>query len=450
VFFYPLWHTFAHLAISGTAMDTDYTLLLDHFANLAIALALGLLVGSERGWHGRSQSDGSRVAGIRTFSLIALLGGLMAAIGSGGPALQSWLLCALAFIPLALLLIASYVTRTRQGNYFSITTEVAAMATYWLGVLPGFDLALPAAASAVIVALLLHLKDRLHGWLLILDARELLGTLQFLLVSVVFLPLLPNQGFGPWQALNPFQIWWMVVLISGLSLAGYFATRIAGSRKGILATSLAGGLASSTAVTLSLSRLHSEVKNTPVVAAGILLACGTMFVRILVVAAVINASILPSLALPMAVGALTLLGCAWSLWRSARGETPDTPPAIHNPFQLVTALQFGGLLALVMLAADALQHWFGSTGLYALSVFTGIADVDTIVLSLSPRAGDSLLMSLVVVCIALAAATNTLMKGVYSRLAGGPQLGWTVLRPTALAALLVVASAGLSLWLGHG
>src|SRR5690606_21483421 len=286
-------------------MDTDYTLLLDHFANLAIALALGLLVGSERGWHGRSQSDGSRVAGIRTFSLIALLGGLMAAIGSGGPALQSWLLCALAFIPLALLLIAGYVTRTRQGNYFSITTEVAAMATYWLGVLPGFDLALPAAASAVIVALLLHLKDRLHGWLLILDARELLGTLQFLLVSVVFLPLLPNQGFGPWQALNPFQIWWMVVLISGLSLAGYFATRIAGSRKGILATSLAGGLASSTAVTLSLSRLHSEVKNTPVVAAGILLACGTMFVRILVVAAVINASILPSLALPMAVGALT-------------------------------------------------------------------------------------------------------------------------------------------------
>lgn len=421
-------------------MITPDPLLVTHFINIGIALAIGLLVGSERGWQGRGRSEGTRVAGIRTFSLIALTGGVIAAATDPLPDFQRWLVCALAFFPVAMILGIGYFQSSRQDGNLSITTEVAAMLIFWLGALPGFGLALPAAASAVVLSLLLHLKDRLHQWLRVLDETELLGTLQFLLVSVVLLPLLPNRDFGPWQSFNPYELWWMVVLISGLSLVGYFAMRLAGSRKGIMATSLTGGLVSSTAVTMSLSRLHREVQGTEIIAAGILLACSTMFARILIVAAVLNKALITSLLLPLGAGLAILLVSAWLLWR--RGESSgESNPQVRNPFQLIPALQFASFLAVVMLAAEALQEGFGHTGLYVLSVFTGIADVDAIVLSLSPKGGDSLAAEVVVLCISLAAGTNTLMKGLYCRFIGGPELGWKVLKPAGASALLVLLAA---------
>ena len=422
-------------------MDTEYNLLLAHFTHIGIAIALGLLVGSERGWHERGLAEGSRVAGIRTFTLVALIGAVVAAGASGLPLFQRWLMSALVFLPVALLLAVGFFQSSRHDGKVSITGEVAAMLTYWLGVLPAFDLALPAAASAVVGALLLHLKETLHRLLTTLDHSELLGTLQFLLASVVLLPLLPNQGFGPWDALNPYQLWWMVVLISGLSLVGYFAMRVTGPRTGVLATSLSGGLVSSTAVTLSLSRLHRDLRDTPTVAAGILLACATMFVRVLVVIAALRIDLLAALAIPAGAGLSILLLGAWRQWRQGSGEVAGAGPQVRNPFQLVPALQFAGLLGVVMFAAEALGHWAGQAGLYALSLFTGLADVDAIVLSLAPKAGAELGPGVVVLCIAIAAATNTVMKGVYCRIIAGPILGWRVLAPTVVSALTVVLAA---------
>ena len=426
-------------------MTLDYSELLSHVTNLAIALALGFLIGSERGWRGRTISEGGRAAGIRTFSILGLFGGLVGAGTSGLGGFHAWLLCALVFAPVALLLIVAYWRTSRNENDLGITTEVAAMLTYWLGVLPAMGLALPAAASAVVLALLLHIKELLHHWLQVLDRTELLGTLQFLLVSVVLLPLLPNEGFGPWQAINPYQLWWMVVLISGLSLIGYFASRVAGTRNGILATSLTGGLVSSTAVTLSLSRMYRELGQRALISAGILLACATMFGRVLVVVAVIHLPLVPLLLLPMLAGIATLLLAAYWLWRQAPSTEAERVPTVQNPFELLPALQFGFLLALVMLAAEGLSTWFGDTGLYLLSVFSGLADVDAIVLSLSPKAGESITNQVVVMCIALAAATNTLMKGIYCRIIGGADLGWRVLKPVLLSSILVMASAGVIL-----
>ncbi|MEA3301372.1 MAG: MgtC/SapB family protein [Pseudomonadota bacterium] len=422
-------------------MDTEYSLLLAHFTHIGIAIALGLLVGSERGWHERGLAEGSRVAGIRTFTLVALLGAVVAAGASGLPLFQRWLVSALVFLPVALLLVVGFLQSSRHDGNVSITGEIAAMLTYWLGVLPAFDLALPAAASAVIVALLLHLKETLHRLLTTLDHSELLGTLQFLLASLVLLPLLPNQGFGPWGALNPYQLWWMVVLISGLSLVGYFAMRLAGPRTGVLATSLTGGLVSSTAVTLSLSRLHGDLKDTPTVAAGILLACATMFARIMVVIAALRLDLLPALAIPAGAGLAILLLAAWRQWRRGSGPVAGAGPQVRNPFQLVPALQFAALLGVVMFAAEALGHWLGQAGLYALSLFTGLADVDAIVLSLAPKAGTELGPGVVVLCVAIAAATNTVMKGVYCRIIAGPALGWRVLVPAVASALTVVLAA---------
>ncbi len=419
-------------------METaGYTQMLGPFASLAMALGIGLLVGSERGWHHRRHAEGARVAGIRTFSLLALLGGVVAVAGRALLPEYAALVCALVFIPVGLLLTAGYVQESRRDDDVSITTAVAAMATYWLGVMPAFDLALPAAASAVLLALLLHLKDSLHRWLRVLARQELTGTLQFLVVSVVMLPLLPDRGFGPWNALNPWQLWWMVVLVSGLSLAGYFTMRLTDPKHGILLTSFAGGFASSTAVAFSLSRLSRQVSQTRTLSAGILVACSTMFARVLVVVFVLKPALLLPALLPLGGGMLALLGAAlWLLRHRERGETK--PPTVRNPFQLLPALQFGALLAVVMLAVEALLDWYGEKGLYLLSTVTGLADVDPIVLSLAPRAGDPLSTELVLLCICLATASNTLAKGVYCRMLGGAELGNTVLLPAAAAAALVM------------
>lgn len=419
-------------------MDADHTLLLQHFSNLAIALALGLLIGSERGWHERERSKGRRVAGVRTFSLLALLGGAIASAVTDLPEYQRWLICALVFLPVSAMLIAGYCWSVLKDDDVGLTTEVAAMLTFWLGVLPAFGYALPAAATAVVVALLLHLKSQIHRVLAAMNQQELVGTLQFLLVSLVVLPLLPDENFGPWGALNPYHLWWMVVLISGLSLIGYFANRLFGQRKGILITALAGGLASSTALTLSLSRMQKDINNAPMLACGILLACAAMFLRVLVVVLVLKRELLPGLLPALLLACACLLVPAWWYWRHSK-KAPATSQefTVKNPFQLIPALQFGLLLALVMVGSEALQEWLGNAGLYLLSLVTGITDVDAIVLSLGPRAGDSLPLQLVVLCIALAAGSNTFMKAVYCRWIGGAELGWKVMLP-ALAAIAVL------------
>lgn len=425
----------------------DYSQLLSQFSSLGIALGIGLLVGSERGWHHRGHSEGGRVAGIRTFTLLSLLGAVVAVVSMALVPRQAALICALVFIPLGLLLSAGYVQESHRDGDVSITTAVAAMATYWLGTMPAFDLALPAAASAVLLALLLHLKESLHRWVEVLDRQELTGTLQFLVVSVVVLPLLPDQGFGPWGALNPWRLWWMVVLISGLSLLGYFAMRLVGPRRGIMVTSLAGGLASSTAVTISLSRLRRHHDQTRTLSAGILVACSTMFSRVLVVVFVLKRDLLWPVLLPLGGGMLMLLGVAlWQLRHPEQGEVRQ--PTVSNPFQLLPALQFGALLAVVMLAVEGLLDWFGERGLYLLSIVTGVADVDPMVLSLAPKSGAELSTGLVLMCICLAAATNTVMKGVYCRILGGAELGNRVLWPTIACAALVVGLAAAVTMLG--
>lgn len=420
---------------------------LSFFSGLAISLAIGLLIGSERGWHSRAQEEGTRVAGIRTFTLISVLGGVTAFVAERIVPEWSLLICALVFIPLTLLLIAGYVQTSRSQSTLSITTEVAAMLTFWLGALPAYGFGLAAMATAVILALLLHMKHQLHHWLLILDEQELLGTLQFLIVSVVLLPLLPNRGFGPWQAINPYHLWWMVVLISGLSLLGYFAMRLAGARRGILATSLAGGLVSSTSVTLTLSKLHRDVPDSGGITAGILLAWATMFARIVIVVAALRPSLVPGILVPMALAFFGLLALALWHFRAAAGESGAQNPAIRNPFQLIPALQFAALLGAVMLAGHALEYWLGDAGLYLLSVVAGFADVDAIVLSLAPQAGVELNELVVVTCITLAAASNTVVKGIYCRVIAGPVPGKTVLLSALLTAGLVLLYPA-AMWVG--
>lgn len=407
-------------------MDTDFQWAL----RLAVALAIGLLVGLERGWKRREAEEGARELGLRTLGLIGLVGGLSGLLANEVGGLQIGLL----FVGTAILLAGGYVVAVRARGDLGLTTEVAALATFLLAVLAGMGHLEIAAAGGVVMVLLLSYKDQLHGWLRALNRPELQAAFKLLLISVVLLPVLPNRGYGPWDALNPYVIWWMVVLIAAISFVGYFAIRIVGARGGTVFTALFGGLASSTATTLNLARLARRGNaGERLLAGGILLACGTMFPRMLLVASLIHPPLLPVLALPAAIMALAAYAPAIRLLRSAGSSVSGADLLPRNPLELGPALLFGALLAAVMLLGKALTTWFGDAGIYALAAASGVADVDAITLSLARMGGDDVALDTALLGIVIAASVNSLVKGGMALSIGGKRLGWLVLAPLGAA-----------------
>ena len=411
---------------------------MDWAYRLAVALAIGLLIGVERGWKGREAEEGEREIGLRTLALLGLVGGLAGLLGAefGG------LLIGLIFIGLALLLGLVYRVKANERGDIGLTTEIAALATFLLAALSGLGHMAIASAGAVLMVGLLGYKGQLHGWLRALKRTELTAGFKLLLISVVLLPLLPNRGFGPWQALNPYTIWWMVVLIAAISFVGYFAIRIAGARAGTLFTAIFGGLASSTATTLNLARLAGSKRGgKALLAGGILLACGTMFPRMVLVATIVHAPLFLPLLWPALTMALLTYGAALWLLRKSRhaDDVDDLLPG--NPLELTSALTFGALLALVMLLGKALVEWVGDAGVYALAAASGVADVDAITLSLSTMSGEELAERTVALAIVIAASVNSLAKAVLAGFVGGRELGFKVGLPLGVAVaagLLVV------------
>ena len=381
---------------------------MDPLIDLGIALALGLMIGSERGWQERRAEEGSRVAGIRTFGLIGLLGGLWALLAEDiGETLLGF-----AFLALTAVLIIAYRQGRQEDHDVGITTLIAALITFALGALAVRGYATLAAAGAVATTALLSLKPTLHRWLSRLEAEEFYAALKLLLISVVVLPVLPNQGYGPWGVLNPYHIWWMVVLIAGLSFAGYIAMKAVGTERGILLTGLLGGLASSTATTLTFARLARRIQLGHVLAAGTLVASATMFPRVLVEVAVINPQLLPALAPPLTLMTLTTVAYGLWLWHRHRTQPHTGKLPLHNPLELTSALQFGLLLSVILVLAEALRAWLGDAGIYLLAFVSGIGDVDAITLSMARMSTQDLPARVAEHAILIATLTNTLMKGV--------------------------------------
>jgi uncharacterized membrane protein (DUF4010 family) len=403
---------------------------------LGLALAQGLLIGLERGWQAREAPEGTRIAGIRTFGLIGLLGGLTGLLGrSLGPTTPAF-----GLLGLAVILAVAHRLAYRKSADAGITGLIAALVTYALGLLAASGAYYLSAASAVVATLLLGFKPTLHHWIHELEERTFYAALRLLLISVVVLPILPNQGFGPWQALNPYALWWMVVLIAGLSFAGFIAMRFAGPRRGTLYTGLFGGLVSSTAVTLNLSRLsRSTPEQASLYATGILVACGTMFPRTLIIASAVNHQLGIRLALPLGVMTVaTYLGAAL-LWRRTPAATPH-PPELQNPLELRQALRFAALLAVILLLAEAIKRTLGDAGLYLLAAVSGVTDVDPINLSVARMTQGDLALSVAAIAIVIAAISNTLTKGVLAAAVGHRRLGLRVLGVLFASAALGVLS----------
>ncbi|MCA1750645.1 MAG: MgtC/SapB family protein [Cryomorphaceae bacterium] len=384
-------------------MEPELNIVLD----LLVPLAIGLVIGAERGWSQREVPEGSRVAGLRTFGLAGLFGGISALVAQS---LTVWFLPA-AFLGLSMVVIVSHYLEFKTNKDLGVTSEMALLLTFVLGAWSVFDQKIAAVSAAVVVTALLGLKPILHKWLRYLKVEEIYAGIKFLIISVVLLPLLPNEGYGPYGALNPYWIWWMVVLISGLSLFGYIAMKSVGRRAGTFITGIVGAMASSTAVTLSLAKLAVKSTRKGVFTTAVLMACVVMFARVLIEVSVVNPALLSALWTPVAgMVAVMVVGGVW-IYKSAEPPEADEKIEVGNPLQLGVALKFGLLLAAILLLSEFLSDRFGDQGIIVLAIVSGLADVDAVTLSLSEMAKDRVDEGLASFGIVLASVSNTLVKG---------------------------------------
>lgn len=385
------------------------------YQRLALALGVGLIVGLERGWHARDTEAGSNAAGVRTFGLMGLLGGLA---GLAGLLVDDLLTLAISAGFFAFV-IAAYVVGLRPVGARvpdkGMTTEVAALITYLLGLFAvRGDMTLTAVCAVVLVALL-NLKEPLHNALNRLKAFELEAAIKLLLISVVVLPFLPNEGYGPGGIWNPFEFWWMVVLISALSFGGYFAIRIAGAKRGPLVMGALGGLASSTALTVSASRLVSKVPQAASAFAGaVALSAAMSFGRTLLLASALYPPVIVKLGVPLGLAALVSVVAVLIGQRAGRApdESEDLVAEMGSPDDFGTALQFGLLLVLVTTLSYFANEWLGRDGLYTVAALSGLVDVDAVTLSMSRLAETpgGPLMPVVAMAILISVVVNTGVK----------------------------------------
>lgn len=344
------------------------------FRQLGIALGLGLLVGLQR------ERTNARLAGFRTFPLFTLFGALCALLAE---ALGGWILAAGLAGFTGLLIIGNLPSARREEEDPGLTSEAALLVMFATGALLVLDKTALAVAVAGTVAVLLHLKPEMHRFAKRLGERDFKAIMQFVLISLVILPVLPNQFYGPYGVLNPFKIWLMVVLIVGISLGGYIIYKVVGSRAGTLASGILGGLISSTATTVSCARRSKQAPGSAALATFVIIAASTIvFVRVLALIGATAPGFLPKAGPPIAamLGLMGLLALA--CWFSRRGE-PESMPEQENPSELKPALIFAGLYAVVLIAVAAAKDHFGQSGLYVVAVLSGLTDMDAITLSIT-------------------------------------------------------------------
>lgn len=351
----------------------------DAFVALAVALGLGLLVGLQR------ESTASELAGLRTFPLVTLLGAVCALLT---PTAGGWVLAA-GLVGVAAATAMGNAARLRQDHPDAgITTEVALLLMYALGAYVVVGSRPVAVVLAGTVAVLLHFKAELHGLVGKLGTGDLRAIMQFVLLALVVLPVLPDATYGPYSVFNPREMWLMAVLIVGLSLAGYIALKFFGERAGILAGGFLGGLISSTATTVSWSRL---TRGRPEVARAaalvIVIASTVVYGRVLAEIAAVARPFLAAAAPPILVLAGAMAASAGVLWVRTRGETA-APVDGHQPANLKAAFSFAALYVVVLLAVAFVNERVGQGGLYVVSVVSGLTDVDAITLSVARLVGS--------------------------------------------------------------
>jgi len=339
----------------------------------ATALGIGLLIGMER------ERRPDSAAGLRTFSLVAMLGCLFALLDERSG--STWLL-AVGLLVIASAMIASNFSSQQEEQYRGFTSEAAVVVTYGLGAAVWFGYATLAVMLAIATTVLLYFKAELKQISQRTTPKDINSILQFAVLSFVILPILPSDDFGPYNAINPRQIWWMVVLISGLALAGYLALRIVGARHGAAMLGIFGGLASSTATTMMFSRHARDHGDLIRMSAIVILIANIMvMIRIGIVSSLVAPKLIGPITLVFACGIIPGIVLTLYSWRTLASAGDLPMPEVKNPTELKTAISFGLLYALVLLASAWLQDVAGNSGLYIVALVSGLTDADASVLS---------------------------------------------------------------------
>jgi uncharacterized membrane protein (DUF4010 family) len=401
------------------------------------ALLLGALLGIER--ERRNAREGGGIAGLRSFVMLAQLGAV------GGYLSHTlnlpWVLAAVVLATSALV-IAGYMTaaRSKPGD-LGLTTELAALVACLLGALTTLGHRELAIGLGVTSAALLAYKEPLHAMVGKLHGDDVFAGMRLLLATFIVLPLLPDHAVDPWGAINPYKLWLLVLLISSLSLVGYAATRWLGPGHGTALTAASGGLVSSTAVTLTfVEQSRARPAEAIQLAAGILLAWGVMFARVVVAVGIVYAPLVQSMLVPFVAMALAAVGMAVLGFRRGRVAAPTDPGSVplKTPFSLLAAGKFALLFGGVQLLLKLAQTWFPGRGAYVIAAIAGLTDVDAITLSMAEVAkADAAQSQVAVVAIVIATASNTLVKAGMVL-----AMGHRGMRGTVLTGTLVILGAG--------
>lgn len=425
-------------------MALALTLDLEAAGHLGVAALAGLAVGIEREWSGHATGPAARFAGARTFFLLGILGGLSGWLTAAGLALLGALILGGAIA----LTVAAYVAAARRGDAaVEGTTEVAALAVLALGAVAGLGYPLLTSGAAAIMVLALVEKTRIQQTIHRIGQREITAALQFAVLALVILPLLPEGPYGPFDSIRPRALWMVVLLFSGLNFAGYIARRAAGESRGFLLTGLLGGIVSSTAVTLTFSRTSRREPSLAFpLAIGVIGACTVLVVRVALVATVLNptvtAALLWFLLPPLVVGAA---GVTIALLRS-RVTADETTERSENPLGLWSSLRMAVGFQAVLILFPLVQQMWGATGVRASAALLGATDMDALTLAMCRLAAGGNGAALAAEGIAIGILSNTVVKLGISLVLGSPSFRrWA---SSGLAAL--AAASALGLWLATG
>jgi uncharacterized membrane protein (DUF4010 family) len=405
--------------------------------NMGFALLLGGLIGIER----EKRFKDSRLhefGGIRTMSLISVFGYLSYALF--GPSILFGILTG-GFM---LLVIAAYISSVQLRQGLGATTEMAAFFVYMVGVLMAMNEYLFATVTALTVLVLLYFKEAIHKFAHKIEKDEMYDTIVFMLIAFVVLPLLPNEMYGPLEVLNPYVIWFVVVLISSISFLSYIGIKFLGAKKGIGMGGFLGGLISSTAVSMTFSALSKKSKKlvNPFVF-GILVASTAMFFRVLLEVFFLNPSLLPFLYLPMlSMGSAgILLSVFFWIKKEKSAKVKDSDLNFSSPFQLAPALKFGAVFAALLFISKFASVYYGDQGIYLTAFISGFMDVDAITVSMANLSKtEDISQMTAVTAITIATIVNTVTKGGIVLSFASKKVGWRVFGSMTFIALIGILS----------
>ena len=424
-------------------------------SRLAVALGIGLLIGLERGWKTREATPGSRAAGIRTFALSGLLGGIAGALAKAtGTAEGAGLVLAIGFAVYATVAAVFERDANRAADSYSATTIVAAMLTFMLGAYAVIGDMRVAAAAAVAATGILAARAEIHGWVARITWLELRSALVLLAMTFIVLPVLPDTAIGPSGGVNPREVWLIAIVLAGVSFFGYGTVKLLGAERGVLLAALAGGLVSSTAVTLTSARRAAAGEGAPrLLAAGVATATAISFLRVIAIIAVMQPVLLaligPALAAATLAAAFYSVGAVY--WRAA-GARNENPPAAEfvNPFSFWPVVGFAIFLGIVIVLGHAIGATFGASGALLGAAGVGLADVDAITVSMARLVPAPLSQLGASAAILAAVASNMLSKLVIAAVIGRGRFAAEVAAMTVGCWLVGLVALWAALALGAG